>query len=338
MAKLGASSVGDAAMTWSIDLNCDMGERETAEGEGDDVRIMGHISSANIACGGHAGSRRLMRATVREAIRNGVTIGAHPSFRDRLGFGRVPQALTLREIVALVEEQVLELAEIAREEGGRVQHVKPHGALYHLASEQREVGMAVLEAIGRLPFACHLMGFANSRLEGWAGEAGIPFLREFFADRNYRGDGSLVPRSEAGAMVGSPEEAAQRVLRVLETGGLVIEGGGRLPIQFDSVCIHSDTNHRDAGHLDTHRSDTHGDSQHGDSQHGDPDVLTSESDGVRTEADALRGGGSRREERGLTDREEPSREGEGRGWYIAAFRRWLEGRGVAIQGPPACEK
>lgn len=229
-------------MLTSIDLNSDMGEREDAEGMALDAELMPFITSINIACGGHAGSPSLMRRTAQRAAEHGLAIGAHPSFRDREQFGRIPQHLAPREIASLVIEQIDTLTNVLKEERLALTHVKPHGALYNMAAKDPAVAQAIVQAVQRLNRGLLLYALAGSVLVRVAQAAGLPVVQEAFADRAYRADGTLVPRSEAGAVL-TNEEAVSRQLRGIIAGTATSIDGIGVPIQADSLCLHSDTPH-----------------------------------------------------------------------------------------------
>lgn len=203
-----------------LDLNADLGE-----GAGFDEQLMPLITSANVCCGLHAGGPAEMRATLHLAKRHGVAIGAHPGYAERDNFGRVEHHLTDNEIVALVQAQLDLLHETARELGLRVQYVKAHGALYNQACRDRRIAAAVVAAVRRdlLP----ILGLPGSELEA-ACRGQLTFVAEGFADRRYRSDGSLVPRSEDNAFVGDPDEAVKQVEWLMRDRGI------------RTICIHGD--------------------------------------------------------------------------------------------------
>lgn len=188
---------------------------------------MRHITSANLACGGHAGDAVVMREAILMALEHNVAIGAHPSFVDRDGFGRREMTMAPEAIEALVRDQVWVLADVARAEGARLTHVKPHGALYNMAARERPVADAIARAIVALDPALVLFGLAGSELIRAGEAAGLRTAREVFADRAYRPDGSLVPRSEPGA--------------VIEDADRVVEHAIALSRDADTICVHGDT-------------------------------------------------------------------------------------------------
>jgi UPF0271 protein len=218
-----------------IDLNCDLGE-----GAGHDAELMPCITSANIACGGHAGDAASMRAAVDLAVRHGVAPGAHPGLNDREGFGRREQALTAAEAYDLVAAQVWALQQVAQAAGVRLAHVKPHGALYNLAARDAALAQAVAAAVHEADPQLVLIGLAGSRLPAAGHACGLRVAREVFADRNYEPDGSLTPRSRPGAVITDETVAAARVLRMVREGRVRASDGFDLDITADTVCIHGD--------------------------------------------------------------------------------------------------
>jgi UPF0271 protein len=206
----------------NIDLNCDMGELPDAALE---EALMAHITSANVACGGHAGDTATMRRTVELARRHGVAVGAHPGYPDRANFGRLEMALSTEQIAQTVFEQIGALAAIA----GDLAHVKPHGALYNVAAGNPEVARAIGEGAGRFGKELVLVGLAGSAmLEVWR-KMGFRVAAEGFADRRYEPDGSLRSRKFADALITEPADAAAQALR--------LAGEGRV----QTICVHSDT-------------------------------------------------------------------------------------------------
>ncbi len=219
-----------------IDLNADLGE-----GVGDDAAMLAVVTSANIACGGHASDPDLMQATLRQAAARGVGIGAHPGYADPANFGRVVVPMQPAAIAAMVAAQIGALRGVASLCGARVAYVKAHGALANLAADRREVADAVAEATKAAGLA--LLAISGTELQAAGEAAGIPTHAEIFADRAYLGSGRLVPRSHPQAMIHDPEAALQRLLAWLETGLMPAIDGGRIPLQAQSVCIHGDSPH-----------------------------------------------------------------------------------------------
>ncbi len=225
----------------TIDLNADMGE-----GMDNDALLMPWISSANIACGGHAGDKDLMRRTVELASRHGVAAGAHPSYPDRKNFGRTDllgTAITLKDIRPIVIEQVQSLMEVCRELSVRLKHVKPHGALYNRAARDPELATELVGAIRECNPSLIIYGLSGSIMAKAAFHAGMTFVHEVFADRTYQADGSLTPRSHANALIASKEQAASQVWQMLNERTVSTIGGTAIPINAESVCIHGDGPH-----------------------------------------------------------------------------------------------
>ncbi len=225
----------------NIDLNCDMGESFGRYSIGDDEALMPFITSANVACGLHAGDPLVMERTVRLARARGVGVGAHPGFPDLQGFGRRGMQLTPDEVEAFVLYQVGALAAFARAAGGELLHVKPHGALYNLAAKDRSLADAVARAVARFSRCLILVGLANSALVEAGLEAGLPVAREAFADRAYEADGSLRSRRLPGAVLQDPAQAAEQAVRIAQERMVVAYGGETVPVQAETLCLHGDT-------------------------------------------------------------------------------------------------
>lgn len=225
----------------TIDLNCDLGERPEAIRDGTDEALMEIVSSANIACGGHAGDEATMAASVASALRSRTAIGAHPSFPDRESFGRVLRAASPEEIERFVLQQIRALAAIASRLGASLHHVKPHGALYHAAMSDAAVAEAIARAVLRCDRGLSLLGLAGSKtLELWRG-MGLRAVPEAFADRRYEPDGSLRSRTHEDALLASPEEAAAQALRIARGEGALSRDGAPVALRAESLCIHGDT-------------------------------------------------------------------------------------------------
>jgi UPF0271 protein len=209
-----------------IDLNCDMGELEDAAHE---AALMEHITSANIACGGHAGDEATMERTARLALARGVRIGAHPSYPDRSNFGRLEMRMTAAEIEQTVCDQIMRLDAVVRRLGGEIVHVKPHGALYNVAVKNGEVARAIGAGVARWNAAVPVFGLAGSpMLDVWR-EMGLTPIGEAFADRCYEPDGTLRNRKLPGALITDPAAAAAQAVRFAS------EGKAR------TICVHGDT-------------------------------------------------------------------------------------------------
>lgn len=223
-----------------INLNADLGESFGAWRMGDDAELLQIIGSANIACGFHAGDPVVMRETVRLAVANGVSLGAHPAFPDLQGFGRRVMQLSPKELEATILYQVGALQAMAAAEGGRVSHVKPHGALNNMACADEAMATTVARAVKALDRALILLAPAHSALERAGEAAGLRVAREVFADRSYQADGQLTPRSQPGAVLHGAQDCVQHVMRMLEAGGIVTTDGQRRPTRIDSICVHGD--------------------------------------------------------------------------------------------------
>ena len=214
-----------------IDLNCDMGENA-----GNDEAIMPYITSANIACGFHAGDSRTMLETVRLAKQHGVAVGAHPSWKDMEGFGRREMVLPPDEVEALVLYQIGALAAIAKAEGAELHHVKPHGALYNQAAKDRDLANAIARAVKRFSGELILVGLAGSGLIEAGIKVGLRVANEGFPDRNYHPDGTLVSRKESNAIIESPEEVAAHAMDLIQNGILFDDKR----VKVDTLCLHGD--------------------------------------------------------------------------------------------------
>ena len=223
-------------MTATIDLNSDLGE-----GAGTEDAIMPFITSANIACGAHAGDERSMRDTLRLAKANGVSAGAHPGYRDPANFGRVALDVPPAELEADLVAQIAVLREIAESEGLRLAHVKAHGALYNTAQHDESVAAVIARAVVRSDTALVLFVFPGSAVERAARAAGIRVAREGFIDRVYERDGTLRSRTNADAMITDPERAAAQAVSFMRDGGVTARGGTFLEQAVDTLCVHGDT-------------------------------------------------------------------------------------------------
>jgi len=224
-----------------IDLNCDMGEMPKMLADGSQEALLRFVSSANIACGGHAGDAAMMRKTIEQAIHWKVAVGAHPGYEDRANFGRVELKLNAREIAESVHRQVAVLDAIASQCGAEIVHVKAHGALYNQAARDLEIARAIAEGVGRWRKDVVLIGLAGSvMLEGFRA-AGFAVAAEAFADRRYEEDGSLRSRRFEDALVSEPESAAAQALRIVEQETVVAADGSLVPLQAKTICVHGDT-------------------------------------------------------------------------------------------------
>ncbi|TXN82872.1 5-oxoprolinase subunit PxpA [Methylobacterium sp. WL8] len=227
----------------SVDLNSDLGEGFGAYACGDDAAMLGIVTSANVACGMHAGDPEIMAETFARAKANGVAVGAHPGFPDLWGFGRRRMPFTPPEIERLVAYQVGAAQALATYAGHRVTYVKAHGALANLAAAERAVADAIARAVRAVDRDLALLAIALTAQVPAGEAAGLQIHQEIFADRGYTEDGQLIARGQPGAMIESAEEAASRVLAMVESGAIVTAQGSRLPTPIRSVCVHGDSAH-----------------------------------------------------------------------------------------------
>jgi UPF0271 protein len=217
------------------DLNCDMGE-----GIGNDEAIMPFITSANIACGFHAGNSDTMRRTIDLALKYEVKIGAHPSFRDRENFGRIEVHLSNDKLYALVLEQLIKIDLVAKECGASLHHVKLHGALYNLAARDKQVARIVATAIKDFDESLVVYGLSGSYMVSEANALGLIAASEVFADRTYNDDGSLTSRLQPGALIEDEEKCVEHVMQMINTKTVKTISGKIIPVTVDTICIHSD--------------------------------------------------------------------------------------------------
>jgi 5-oxoprolinase (ATP-hydrolysing) subunit A len=248
-----------------IDLNCDMGEFPEAVFGGTQESLMPHLTSVNIACGGHAGDERTMRATVEQALRHHVAIGAHPGYADRAHFGRIELHLPENEIADSVFQQVSALARIAAACGVAITHVKPHGALYNQAARDPAIARAIAEGVSRWRTGVGstwsppqtttvgstwsppqttdvvLVGLSGSQMLDAFRHAGFPAAAEAFADRRYEPDGSLRSRKFPDALIADPAEAARQAVQIAEHGTVTAHDGTTIAVGAQTICIHGDT-------------------------------------------------------------------------------------------------
>jgi UPF0271 protein len=224
-----------------IDLNADVGESFGAYKLGNDALLMAAVTSASVACGFHAGDPGVMRDTVAMAREHGVAVGAHPGFADLAGFGRREIRATPREVEDLVVYQIGALAAVAAAQGVRLQHVKAHGALYNMAARERALADAIARATASVDRSLVLFGLAGSQLIEAGQRAGLRTAREAFADRAYRSDGALVPRSQPGAIVEDPDEVVSRVVSMVRQQTVTAIDGSRVSVEIDTICVHGDT-------------------------------------------------------------------------------------------------
>lgn len=226
-----------------VDLNCDMGESFGAYRMGKDEEILDYVTSANIACGYHAGDPATMRKTVQMALEKNVGIGAHPGMPDLVGFGRRELNISPQEAYDLVIYQMGALYGFVRSEGGKIQHVKPHGALFNMAAKSAPLSEAIAEAVYKVDPECILFGLAGSELVKAGKKIGLRTASEVFSDRTYQKDGSLTSRREENALIKDHKIAVNQVIRMVKEGKVKSVQGEDVVIQADTICIHGDGLH-----------------------------------------------------------------------------------------------
>jgi UPF0271 protein len=219
----------------NIDLNCDMGE-----GCGHDAELLDLVSSANIACGFHAGDAGTMRLTAELAVEKGVAIGAHPGYKDRANFGRTEMSLSPKKVCELVTEQIARMSDVAIAAGGRLAHVKPHGALYNQAARDRELAAAIAEAVSTFDMNLILFGLSGTVCISEAERCGLTAASEVFADRTYQNDGSLTPRTQPNALIADEAQAVGQALRMIQAKSVVTTDGTVVPVRAETICLHGD--------------------------------------------------------------------------------------------------
>jgi len=227
-------------MISKIDLNCDTGESFGAWQMGRDAELMNYASSINVACGFHAGDASVICETVKTAINKNVAVGAHPSFPDLQGFGRRAMSLSTQEIFDIVLYQVSALKGICEALGGTLHHVKPHGALYNQAAKDANLAEAIANAVKAIDKNLILYGLSNSFLISEAEKINLQTASEVFADRTYRADGTLTPRSEANALIHDTEKAVSQVLEMIKEQSVTAVSGEKVLLKAETVCIHGD--------------------------------------------------------------------------------------------------
>ncbi len=225
----------------TIDLNCDMGEMPEAIADGTQEALLRSITSANVACGGHAGDAETMRLTIEQALRAGVAIGAHPGYADRENFGRLELKISAEEVAESVFQQVRALAVVAQDCGAEVVHVKPHGALYNQAVRNRELALAIAHGVARWNRKAVLVGLASSAMLDVFRETGFSVAAEAFADRRYEPDGTLRSRKFEDALIRDPAQAAKQALAMVERGVVTASDGSEVAVAAQTICIHGDT-------------------------------------------------------------------------------------------------
>ncbi len=227
-------------MTKTMDLNCDMGESFGAWTMGEDAAVLAHVSSANIACGFHAGDPDTMRRTVQLATRAGVAIGAHISLPDLQGFGRREMRVSADEVHAMTLYQIGALAAFAHAAGTRLRHVKPHGALYNMAARDAALADAIARAVHEFDATLILVGLAGSELPRAGERVGVAVAHEAFADRRYENDGSLTPRREPDAVIDDIDAAVAQAISIATRESVTARSGNTLSLHADTICVHGD--------------------------------------------------------------------------------------------------
>jgi UPF0271 protein len=227
----------------SVDLNCDMGESFGPWRMGSDAAVLPYVTSASIACGFHAGDPTTMAYTIKEAMRNGVAIGAHPGLADLVGFGRRNMDVSHDEVYDMVLYQVAAIGGVARAHGATLAHVKPHGALYNMGAGNADLADAIARAVHDYDAGLILFGLAGSELLRAAEARGLATASEVFADRGYLPDSSLVPRTRADALVTDQAQAIARAVRMAREGRVTTVGGTDVTVRVDTICIHGDGPH-----------------------------------------------------------------------------------------------
>jgi UPF0271 protein len=228
-------------MKVAIDINCDLGESFGVYEMGEDKRLLDWVTSANVACGFHAGDPATMRRTVKACLEKGVSIGAHPGLPDLIGFGRRAMSITPEEAYEIVLYQVGALDAFVRAEGASLQHIKPHGALYHMAESHPAIAEAIVRAAAAYNEGIAVFGMANGGLVACAERFGLKGVHEAFADRTYESAVKLTPRTSADAVITDPHSAAAQAKMIAFEGCVITVSGERVPLKADTLCIHSDS-------------------------------------------------------------------------------------------------
>ena len=227
----------------TVDLNCDLGESFGAYEIGNDEEILNYVTSVNVACGFHAGDPTVMRKTVKLALEKNVKIGAHPGLQDLMGFGRRNINISPQEAYDIVIYQIGALHGFLQSEGGSMQHVKPHGALYNMAGKNKELATSIAQAIYNIDPELILFGLSGSELIHAGQAIGLRTASEVFADRTYQQDGSLTSRNEENALIENDDIAAAQVIRMVKEGKVVSQQGIDIALKADTICIHGDGPH-----------------------------------------------------------------------------------------------
>lgn len=227
----------------SIDLNCDMGEAFGNYAMPNDAVLMDYITSANIACGFHAGDAAVMQQTVNMAVKKGVAIGAHPGLPDLQGFGRREMKISANEAYQITMYQIGALSGFVKAAHGKLHHVKAHGALYNMAAKDVNLAKAIAEAVHDFDASLILYGLANSEMITWAQKLGLATASEVFADRTYQDDGSLTPRAQANAMITSEKQSVDQVLMMVKQQQVISVNQKNIPLKAETLCLHGDGEH-----------------------------------------------------------------------------------------------
>ena len=227
-------------VSMEININCDLGEKSKHHSNKYDPDLLEIVNSANVACGFHAGDEETMNQVIMISKKNGVSIGAHPSFNDPENFGRERMNLSAQEIEKLILDQYNILQEIASKHGENVTHIKPHGALNNMACEDFELAMTLAKTIKAISKDLIYLVPTGSKMEKAAKKLDIKIACEIFADRNYEDDGNLVSRKKSHALITDPDQAKKHVLKMVKTQSLNCHSGKQIPCEIDSVCIHGD--------------------------------------------------------------------------------------------------
>ena len=227
----------------TIDLNCDMGESFGAWKIGNDAALMDHVTSVNIACGFHAGDPTTIRKTITTAVEKGVAIGAHPGYPDLQGFGRRNMSLSTDEIYDMVMYQVAAVRGVCEAIGGRLHHVKPHGALYNQAAKNAEMSAAIARAVRDIDASLLFYGGSGTCLISEAENLGLETASEVFADRTYQPDGSLTPRTQPNALIADTPSAVNQALQLVRDGRVTAATGETIPLRAETICVHGDGVH-----------------------------------------------------------------------------------------------
>ncbi|WP_223789390.1 5-oxoprolinase subunit PxpA [Marinicella meishanensis] len=227
-------------MSHVIDLNCDLGEYASLADGQVDAAIMPHISSCNVACGGHAGNQAVMAQTMRWALQHGVQIGAHPGYPDRVNFGREPMSMSPRELQQAMQQQLSLAQAVAAATGATIRHIKPHGALYNQAAEDLTLALKLMTWVAVIDDRWLFYGLAHSAMAEAAAQVGLRFVAEGFADRGYTARRTLQPRDQAGALISEPAAMLQRAIDLAQQSPVAAVSGERLDLRVETLCLHGD--------------------------------------------------------------------------------------------------